>query len=164
APRVLAPPTLPAAHAASSHPGPLPGPPRAPDSQLREMLAMLRRRWRVVAGFAAAGLILMAVASLLTEPRFTATAVLHIKNQPPQVTNIPQVDTPPSYLEGVEYFQDEVKFLESHSLAARVIRELGLDQEPSFAQDHGWSLMGAVGTGVGAVLNLLRPGRRVDLQ
>ncbi|HKA29227.1 MAG TPA: Wzz/FepE/Etk N-terminal domain-containing protein, partial [Candidatus Binatia bacterium] len=123
---------------------------------------MLRRRWRVVAGFAAAGLILMAVASLLTEPRFTATAVLHIKNQPPQVTNIPQVDTPPSYLEGVEYFQDEVKFLESHSLAARVIRELGLDQESSFTQDHGWSLMNVVGTGVGAVLNLLRPGRRVD--
>src|SRR5262249_8223941 len=62
----------------------------------------------------------------------------------------------------VEYFQDEVKFLESHSLAARVIRELGLDQESSFTQDHGWSLMNVVGTGVGAVLNLLRPGRRVD--
>jgi polysaccharide biosynthesis transport protein len=162
-PLEISPSMLPSEHSAYLQPGALPRPPRAPDSQLRELLAMLRRRWRVVAGFAAAGLILMAVASLLTEPRFTATAVLHIKNQPPQVTNIPQVDTPPSYFEGVEFFQDEVKFLESHSLAARVIRELGLDHEPSFTQEqHGWSLMNAVSMGVGAVLNVLRGGRRGD--
>jgi polysaccharide biosynthesis transport protein len=162
-PLEIAPSMLPSEHAAYLQPGALPRPPRAPDPQLRELLAMLQRRWRVVAGFAAAGLILMAVASLLTEPRFTATAVLHIKNQPPQVTNIPQVDTPPSYFEGVEFFQDEVKFLESHSLAARVIRELGLDHEPSFTQEqHGWSLMNAVSMGVGAVLNVLHSGRRRD--
>src|SRR5262249_54093637 len=133
---------LPVASPTHSQPGILPRPSRAPDSQLREMLAMLRRRWRVVAAFAAAGLILMAVASFLTERRWTATAVLHIKNQPPQVTNIPQVVAPPTYFEGVEFFQDEVKFLESHALAARVIRELGLDREPHFAAaDGGWPLV-----------------------
>ena len=61
------------------------------------------------------------------------------------MTNLPQVVTPPSYFEGVEFFQDQVKFLESRSLAARVIRELGLDHEPAFAEiGGGWSVLGAV--------------------
>jgi capsular exopolysaccharide synthesis family protein len=129
------------------------------------MLAMLRRRWRVVAAFAAAGLILMAVASFLTERRWTATAVLHIKNQPPQVTNIPQVVTPPTSFEGVEFFQDEVKFLESHALAARVIRELGLDGEPHFADaDRGWALVNAATAMVGRVLEALRGGAQRNQQ
>src|SRR5262245_4576924 len=88
----------------------------AGDTQLREILATLHRRWRVVAGFAGAGLAIMAIASLLVERRWTATAMLHVKNQPPHVTNIQQVVTPPTYLEGVEFFQDQVKFLESRSL------------------------------------------------
>src|SRR5262245_546639 len=105
--------------------GTLPRRQRARESQLREILAMLRRRWQLVVGLAAAGLAVMAVVSLLTPRRYTARAVLHVKTQPPQVTNLPQVVTPPSYFEAVDFFQDQVKFLESRSLAARVIRELG---------------------------------------
>ena len=82
------------------------------------MLAMLRRRWHLVVGLAAAGLAVMAVVCLLTPRRFTARAVLHVKTQPPQVTNLPQVVTPPSYFEAIDFFQDQVKFLESRSLAA----------------------------------------------
>src|SRR5262245_3407197 len=137
--------------------GALPRPSRTRDSQLREMLAVLRRRWQLVGGLAAAGLTLMAVVSLLTPRLWTARAVLHVNIQPPQVTNLPQVVTPPSYFEGVEFFQDQVKFLESRSLAARVIRELGLEHEPAFAGgESGWSIMTVVEAGVSVLLSPLR--------
>ena len=84
---------LPVASPTHSQPGILPRPSHAPDSQLRKMLAILRRPWRVVAAFAAAGLILMAVASFLAERRWTATAGAAHQNQPP-VTNLPVVSRP----------------------------------------------------------------------
>lgn len=153
----VVPPALPGAFVTYPSMGALPRPSRARDSQLREMLAMLRRRWRLVAGLAAAGLTVMAMVSLLTPRRWTARAVLHVKTQPPQVTNLPQVVTPPSYFEGVEFFQDQVKFLESRSLAARVIRELELDHEPAFAEaEGGWRVLTAARAGVAALLSPLR--------
>lgn len=107
-------------------------------SQLQELLGALRRRWRLVAAFAGGTLAVVIVACLLATPRYTATAVVHIKTQPPVVTNIQQVVAPPSYLEGVEYFQDQVKFLESRSLAARVVTDLGLMREEKFVgPDNG---------------------------
>src|SRR5262249_56490001 len=83
----------------------------------------------------------------------------HVNIQPPQVTNLPQVVTPPSYFEGVEFFQDQVKFLESRSLAARVIRELGLDHEPAFTgtEKSGWSVMTPVRAGVAGLPRPLPP-------
>jgi len=134
----------------------------ADDTQLREILGTLHRRWRVVAGFAGAGLVVMAIASLLVERCWTATAMLHVKNQPPHVTNIQQVVTPPSYLEGVEFFQDQVKFLESRSLAARVIRDQGLEGEPAFTGADQPGLLGraarAVASAVLWPLSWLRSG------
>jgi succinoglycan biosynthesis transport protein ExoP len=153
----VVPPAVPGAFVVYPSAGALPRPPRTRDSQLREMLAVLRRRWRLVAGLAAAGLAVMAVASLFTPRLWTAKAVLHVNIQPPQVTNLPQVVTPPSYFEGVEFFQDQVKFLESRSLAARVIRELGLDHEPAFTgTESGWSVVTAARAGVGVLLSPFR--------
>ena len=147
----------------SGWPGALPRPAgAADDTQLREILGTLHRRWRVVAGFAAAGLAVMAIASLLVERRWTATAMLHVKNQPPHVTNIQQVVTPPSYLEGVEFFQDQVKFLESRSLAARVIRDQGLEGDPVFTEEDQPGALGraarAVASAVLWPLSWLRSG------
>ena len=153
----VVPPVPPGAFVIYPSVGALPRPPRARDSQLREMLAVLRRRWQLVAGLAAAGLTVMAIMSLLTPRLWTAKAVLHVNIQPPQVTNLPQVVTPPSYFEGVEFFQDQVKFLESRSLAARVIRELGLEHEPAFAgTESGWSVVTAAQAGVAVLLSPFR--------
>ena len=140
----VVPPALPGAFVVYPSSGGLPRPPRARDSQLRDMLAIMRRRWRLVAGLALAGLVVMALVSLLTPRRWTAKAVLHVITQPPQVTDLPQVVTPPSYFEGIEYFQDQVKFLESRSLAAHMIHELGLEQDPAFAGTKGgWGVLSA---------------------
>jgi capsular exopolysaccharide synthesis family protein len=68
-------------------------------------------------------------------------AVLHVKTQPGNVTNIPQVVLPPTALESIEYFQDQIKFLESKTLAAAVIKELKLEDDPVFANGDS-SLIG----------------------
>jgi len=152
----VVPPALPGAFVVYPSSGGLPRPPRARDSQLRDMLAMLRRRWRLVAGLALAGLVVMSLVSLFTPRRWTAKAVLHVITQPPQVTNLPQVVTPPSYFEGIEYFQDQVKFLESRSLAAHMIHELGLEQDPAFAGTKGgWGVLSAARSGIGTLLTPL---------
>jgi len=104
--------------------------PEAP--QLRQYLSVLRRRWRLVAGFALGAVVAMLLACLLMQPLYTATAVLHIDDQPAQVTDIQQVVAPPTYFQSVEYFQDQVELLESRSLAATVVQELGLEGNPAF--------------------------------
>ena len=152
----VVPPALPGAFVVYPSSGGLPRPPRSRDSQLRDMLAMLRRRWRLVAGLALAGVVVMSLVSLFTPRRWTAKAVLHVITQPPQVTNLPQVVTPPSYFEGIEYFQDQVKFLESRSLAAHMIHELKLDQDPAFVGTRGgWGVLSAVRSGIGFLLTPL---------
>jgi succinoglycan biosynthesis transport protein ExoP len=130
-------------------PGALPRPQRSRQAPLRQLLVAVRRRWRLVAGFALAGLTLMAVVCLVAPRSYTATAVLHVNNQPPHVTSIPQVVTPPTYFEGVEFFQDQVKFLESRSLAARVIRDEGLDHQARFVYaEADWPVVSTVGRSI----------------
>lgn len=110
-------------------------------SQLHDYLMILRYRWKLIAGFTAAGLVMMGIVSLMSRPLYTAMAVLHVENRPPTVTNFQQVSNSPNYfVEGVEYFQDQVKFLESRSLAATVIKELGLDKDERFLDRRGFSI------------------------
>ena len=113
-------------------------------SQLHEYLMILRQRWKLIAGFTLAGLLMMGFVSLMSRPLYTAEAVLHIENRPPTVTNFHQVGYSPTYAEGIEYFQDQVKFLESRSLAAGVIKEL---------RTSGVDLLGALNRVVDSTVN-----------
>ena len=101
-------------------------------SQVRAVGHVLASRWRLIAAFVAAGVLVMAVVTLLIERRYTATSVIHIENDTPHVTKIDQVVAAPSYLESVEYFQDQVSLLKSRTLMAAVIRELDLKDNPRF--------------------------------
>jgi capsular exopolysaccharide synthesis family protein len=101
-------------------------------SQIRTLGLVLRDRWRLIAGFATAGLLVMAVVTVLMERRYTAVALVHVENDTPHVTKMDQVVSGSSYLESVEYFQDQVSLLKSRTLIAAVIRELGLKDDPRF--------------------------------
>lgn len=103
-------------------------------SQIREYLQLLRRRWRLIAGFALGAAFLMGIVCVLATPLYRATAVLHIQSQAPQVTNLQGVVGGPNGWEGIEFFQDQVKILESRTLAASVIRELALGEDPRFTE------------------------------
>ncbi len=101
-------------------------------SQLRAFGLLLRARWKTVAAFALGGVVGMALLTLAMERHYTATAVVHIENEAPRVTKIDQVVAGPSYLESVEYFQDQVSLLKSRVLIANVIRELRLEGDEHF--------------------------------
>jgi len=125
--------------------------PDGPVSQVRAVGHVLTTRWRLIAAFVVAGVAGMAVVTLLTERRYTATAVVHIENDMPHVTKIDQVVAAPSYLESVEYFQDQVSLLKSRTLMAAVIRNLDLKDDPRFlpappgiAARASRALMGAI--------------------
>ena len=118
-------------------------------SQLKYYLDLLRRRWRMIAWFALAAVVLMGIYCLFAERRYTAVAVLHVKTQPGNVTNLQQVVVPPTALESIEYFQDQIKFLESKTLAAAVIKELRLEDDQVFA--NGDSSL--IGDTLGALMN-----------
>jgi capsular exopolysaccharide synthesis family protein len=125
-------------------------------SQLQEYLLILRYRWKLIAGFTVAGLVMMGIVSLVSRPLYTAQALLHIENRAPSVTNFQSVAVTPSYVfEGVEYFQDQVRFLQSRSLAATVIKELGLDQDERFLDKRGFSIIRFVAKLPGKVIGML---------
>jgi capsular exopolysaccharide synthesis family protein len=110
-------------------------------SQLHDYLMILRHRWKLIAGFTVAGLLMMGVVSLMSRPLYTAQAVLHVENRAPAVTNFQQIQAAPTYLvEGVEYFQDQINYLESRSLAAAVIKDLGLDKDERFLDKRGFNI------------------------
>jgi succinoglycan biosynthesis transport protein ExoP len=110
-------------------------------SQLHDYLMILRHRWKLIAGFTVAGLLMMGFVSLMSRPLYTAQAVLHVENRAPAVTNFQQIQSAPTYLvEGVEYFQDQINYLESRSLAAAVIKELSLDKDERFLDKRGFNI------------------------
>ncbi len=123
---------------ASSH-----APPPSHDGLwLPDLLRVLARRWRIVAGCAAGGLLVAATACVLTQRLYTATAVLHVENLPPQVVSaIAQVVAPPTYLEGFEFFQDQIQALQSRALAARTLRALDLEADDLLAAGSGPSAL-----------------------
>jgi capsular exopolysaccharide synthesis family protein len=131
-PRLAA--TTPAAHAhwADVHvDAPPPPAEERHGSQLRDLLTVLAARWRLLAGFFFGALALGLLACLLIDPLYTSTAVLKVDIAPPQVTtNIQEVVTPPTYFEGVEFFQGQVEVLQSRSLAASTIGHLDLQDDP----------------------------------
>lgn len=127
-------------------------------SQLREFLAVLAQRWRLLVGFFLGALLLGLVACLLIEPLYTSTAVIKIDITPPQVTtHIQEVVTPPTYFEGVEFFQGQVEVLQSRSLAASTITHLGLEDDPRLTgKGTDPSLLARLRWQVGALFATLR--------
>ena len=123
-------------------------------SQVRYYLDLLRRRWRLIAWFALASVLLMGVYCLFAERKFTAVSVLHVKTQPGNVTNIQQVVAPPTALESIEYFQDQLKFLESKTLAAAVIKDLRLEDDPVFTRSDDTIIDDTLGALLGAYQGL----------
>ena len=123
-------------------------------SQARVIGLVLAARWRLVAAFVAAGLLGMAIVTLLLERRYTATVVVHVENDTPHVTKIDQVAAQPSYLESVEYFQDQVGLLKSRTLMAAVIRDLGLRDDPHFKPQPPGLVARVVGFATGLVVRL----------
>ena len=91
-----------------------------------------KHKWRILACFAVA--LAGATASvLLATPIYTARAKLWIERKGPQVVNVQQVLSESVESDEHNYYQSQYEMLKSRSLAAEVIRELGLEKNPVFA-------------------------------
>ena len=69
-------------------------------------------------------------------PMYTATATLHIEDRSPNLMGVPEAFIP-GKTNVPQYYQTQLNLLKSRSLAARVIQDLGLANDPRFEADTG---------------------------
>jgi exopolysaccharide transport family protein len=113
-------------------------PPMAPfadanDTHLRDYwLVIVKHRW-VIALFTLVVVTTTAFITFTTERTYTAEATLQIEKQAPHVVKIEEVTQPDVFgPEKYDYYQTQFRILESRTLAARVLRDLALENDPRF--------------------------------
>lgn len=99
---------------------------------------LLRRYWRVavrwkwvIAGIVAACLVAGLVVTMLTTPRYTATATLEIARQQDKILKVDDV-TPETQAMDQEFYQTQYSLLSSRTLAESVVRDLRLAGNDAF--------------------------------
>ena len=109
-------------------------PPPIEGGLVRDILAILRRQWKVMA------LTVLVVAGAtaayceFATPWYTATATVLIDSRSPQLLNGQQIEQDPDALNSAkyDYYQTQFTLLVSPTLSARVIDQLGLAHDPRF--------------------------------
>lgn len=92
----------------------------------------IANRWRfVILGVVAACVVIALIATLLTTPKYTATAEIEISRESNQVTSFQGVERETSPLDQ-EFYQTQYGLLESRSLTERVATQLRLVDDPKF--------------------------------
>ena len=100
---------------------------------MRDYWQVLRKhKWRI-AGCLLVAVGIATVLVLATTPIYTAKAKVLIERKGPQVVNIQQVLSESIESDEHNYYQTQYEMLRSRSLAAEVIRALGLEKNPVFA-------------------------------
>jgi len=99
---------------------------------IREYWLVIRRHLSLIAAIVASGLLLAGVAVFVITPTYTATAVILIEPQPPQVLDIKQLSVEPPDAEAHDYYKTQYALLKGRGLAARVIHSLALQDNPAF--------------------------------
>ena len=93
-------------------------------------MVILKYRW-TIAAFVLPIILIAAISLWWTTPLYVATATLHVENRSPNVIGVPEALTPGGVTLD-QYYQTQLNLLKSRSLAARVIRDLGLAHDPRF--------------------------------
>ncbi|MGE5215452.1 MAG: GumC family protein [Chloroflexota bacterium] len=121
-----------------------------------------KHKWRIAACFVAA-VAIATVSVLLATPLYTAMAKVVIERKGPQVVNVQQVLSESAESDEHNYYQSQYEMLKSRSLAAEVIRELGLEKNPVFAR-KGASIMGQLWSSLTSWVNARggRPGAQAN--
>jgi polysaccharide biosynthesis transport protein len=101
--------------------------PEPEESRSRDPWKMLVKHWRLITLMFLIVFSIGAFMTLQTTPRYTASTILRI--EPP---NTPVIGVGEVLSGGEEYFQTQVALLQSRALAARVVTDMGLEQNPSF--------------------------------
>jgi polysaccharide biosynthesis transport protein len=111
---------------------------------LREYWRVVRRHLALIVAIVAGTLLLAGVAVFTVTPTYTASAVILINPQPPQVLDIKQLTVQPSSGDDQGYFKTQYALLRSRSLAANVIHDLGLKNSPLLTGGGSQGLLGGL--------------------
>lgn len=99
---------------------------------LLEYWQILRERYRIVAGVAAAVFFLALVFTLLATPVYRATSTLQIERETMKIVDVEGL-TPTESPMDRDFYQTQYELLKSRSLALRVVQDLKLVQHPQYA-------------------------------
>ena len=102
---------------------------------LRGYLRLALRYIWVIAGAAAAGLLIMLVVTLMTDKRYSSSVDLEISREDANIVNIQGVQPEGGSLD-LEFYQTQYGLLEARSLAERVIEDLDLVDDEQFLAKH----------------------------
>jgi len=94
-----------------------------------------KRRWTVLSIFVVLFVVVL-VGTVRQTPIYRAQATLQIDKENPQIFSFKEIFQFSS--DSDEYLETQYKILQSHSLALRVIDELGLDRQPEFLPRSWW--------------------------
>lgn len=99
-----------------------------------QILSLFRilSKWRwLILSTVVTGLVVGVVATLLTTPIYRGTATIQIERDAPNIVNVQGLQPSDAY-QSPEFFQTQYGLLKSRSLAERVVRNLGLAENPLF--------------------------------
>jgi succinoglycan biosynthesis transport protein ExoP len=108
---------------------------------LQECFRLLRKHLRFIVLCFVGSLLITAVIMLLTPPTYTGKTMLLIERTTPQVLDFREVLADQRDSDAYDSYKTQFEILKSRTLAARVIREQYLDEDPIFAsvgQDKGF--------------------------
>ena len=101
-----------------------------------EYVAIIRRRWLLIALVTVAALGVTAFITLRTTKVYRATATVRIEVQAPRVLgndveNVVEMGTG-SFWSNIEYYETQYKIIESRDVALRVVKQHQLNEDPGF--------------------------------
>lgn len=122
---------------------------RGPD--LRDYTRIIRRHLRLIAALVGGALLVTLLAVLAMTRIYTARSTILVEQHAPQVLDMHDLLAESAGSDEHDYFKTQEQILQSRSLAAQVIRELGLESNPLFspnAREEGFvgGLLSEVGS------------------
>src|ERR1700677_2591569 len=97
-----------------------------------EVWRVIRRRLWLTVYLVLTALLLTGVAVFLKTPSYTARTTLLIEPEAPQVLDMTQLIADSSGDADYDYYKTQFELLKSRAIAARVIKQLDLEEEPAF--------------------------------
>jgi len=118
---------------------------------LEQVLAIARRQWRVVAGFAVVAIILGLAYLMTATPRFTSTTSILIDENNQKIVD--QLSAISGVLEDEGQVLSQVELLKSEKIALAVSKKLDLEHNEMFAGGK----KGMIGSAVQAIKSVIDP-------
>ncbi|MGH7780007.1 MAG: GumC family protein [Candidatus Binataceae bacterium] len=144
------------------------GAPEAAGPDLRDYVRVVRRHAKLIASMLLAAMLVTGLVVLVVTPHFTAVSTILVEPNAPHVLNINELAAESAGSDDHGYYKTQEEILKSRSLAAQVIRDLGLDRNPDFtgkSLQRGFfsATIHAVGASIGGILKGQSAVRPLDL-